>query len=439
MDLIKWTEDLTQVKGNVSQLQATILKIVDKTPNIQQLDELVEIISKADGNQKFLTEKLSSLLESPQIKVGFKFKKLFDDGQLPFVKMMCSVNFKGKVDDSIDYILDYTPNSDVIENIIHDEDSGLPELLPIKDPKLFKKVFIDKLFADPIISLQNITDINSLNNSKLIVKGEFILKSILVDVLNELYPNLYHIDMQFIIERLVNHDILFKISLVYGLVSNLKYKVSMKSSDTVKIQLVGSLFLSYLGGLSLEYSYITLKIWIKGVYTQIFDSFFQLNENITTNVHMLGSLLENEYNFLFNNVEYQTLDTDPYVVKLLINGENVTIGTNSESEESARQNAIKELFKNPKLKSKLLVAHLGEQVEQSETKAKSNDFKTLVTKEKLQVDYEESKVLNVFLVTIRADGFILGSCLNKDKALCRLKCEAMAFDNFQELLTSVSS
>ncbi|CAH6721284.1 hypothetical protein CLIB1444_05S07668 [[Candida] jaroonii] len=424
-DLINLTDDLNQVKQSISQLQASISKILQTTPNEEDIETLMTAISNSNEP---LIDKLKFLISSPHIKLAVKFKQLMEKEQLPFLKMFTAVNLKLlKPDESIDYLLNFEPKNETIDQIIDDENTGLPQLLKIKDDVLIQKIFIDKSFIDPVIYMENVEGVNEINNSKLILKGKYLLNVILVDIINEVYPNLYYQDVEVLIQKMVNIQLLFKLSLIYNLTNNLKYNVSKQSSDEAKIKLIGDLFYSYLGGLSLEYSSVTLKLWIKKIYYRVFKDFFPPNniENLVDDSldNLIGKIYQNEFNFIFKDLKFEIVDTDPYVVKL-----GDIIGTNS-SEEGAKINCIKEFLNNKTLKLEYLNSSMTKAIELKDIYRKSEKFREKSQNKDYNINYSLNEFNNLYQVTIRADQLNLAVCIDSDKALATSRCEAIAYEN----------
>lgn len=424
-DLLNLTDDLNQVKQCISQLQASISKILQATPNEDEMEKLTSYINNSNEP---LIEKLKFLLSSPHIKLAAKFKQLMEKEKLPFLKMFTAINLKLMIpDESINYLLDFDPKNETIDKIIDDENTGLPQLLKIKDDVLIQKIFIDKSFIDPVLYMENVEDINDINNTKLILKGKYLLHYLLIDIINEVYPNLYYQDIEVLIEKMVNIQLLFKFSLLYNLTNNLKYNVSKQSSDEAKIQLIGNLFLSYLGGLSLEYSSMTLKLWIKKIYYRVFKDFFPPNnvENLVDDSldNLIGKIYFNEFNFIFEGLNFEIVDRDPYVVKL----GDVT-GSNS-TEKGAKINCIKELLNNKPLKLEYLKPSMTRAIELKDIYRKSEKFKEKSQNKDYNINYSLNEFNNLYQVTIRADQLNLAVCIDSDKALATSRCEAIAYEN----------
>lgn len=482
-DLVTWNDDLNHAKGSIAQLQAAILQVVKRTPNVQEFNELIQIINRAsaglnDGD-KFLIEKLKLLLNTPQLKIGMKFKQLFELEELPFLKMLTLIHLKLnkdgkewgiKEDQLLNYLLEYHRKEDSDVSVIDADvkelqqlneqivdidaedgngfkpadmnqqaDINLPDLLPIKDDKLFKRTFLHESFIDPLNEIENLEDIANSDNSKLVILGRMVLRGLLIEILMQKYPKLYHEDMLMMVEQLMNVNILFKLSLVYNLVDNFKFKVSDKVPMSEKLTIIGDIFLSYMGGLSFEYSRIKLKIWVYNIYKFILPPILGNHLKAQTNN---PQFIFNQFHFLLSDlpvdVKYEWMDAEPYGVKLYI---TATDGTDEElgiymglssDETSAKVKAIGEFLHDAAMKT-VLTKKYEDYMAKQELKTRAKKFTKLLSSKNIEVSYNQLKLNELYHLTIKIDNLILSTSIDRDETMVKTKGESMAYDNLRVL------
>lgn len=476
-DLVTWNDDLHHARGSLGQLQAAIIQLLKRTPNVEQFNDLIQIINRGntangnggDGQDQFLIEKLKQILTTPQVKIGIKFKQLFELDELPFLKMLTLIQLKlnketKDSDEFMNYLLEYHRNeespkleidSDMKElremdekfDVTNSSDSiQLPDLLPIKDEKLFKRIFLHRSFMDPLTAMENLHDITNYDNSKLVIRGRLILEGLLLEVLLQKYPKMYHEDMIILVNQLLNENILFKLSLIYNLKDNFKFKFSNRISMIEKLRIIGEIFLSYIGGLSYEYSRVKLKIWIYKIYKWILPKVRQ-DLNLQGNN---SELIENQFEFLMKDLsvilEFTQVEHDPYVMKLTISqppegangGQSIGeyVGTNSKDKYTAKVNAIKQFLSNEAL-IPLLMDNYQYQTHKRELHERSQLFNELLKSKSIEVNYSQIQLDQVYHLTIKIDELILSSSFDRDETMVKLKGESMALDNLKVLTNGV--
>lgn len=368
-DLLSWCDDLHQVKGNISQFQATLQQILNKAPSIEDFKELTECLSMAPSDSKGIADKTRNILTSAQLKVAIRMKFLYDQGLLPFLLALSQINLKSpKSDKFVGYLLDYTPPHDVGDSLsdvlklrissksIDLEQPYPPTLPPIGSVNLLSQVLTDKSFRLPsdFLELYLSSDFTLAHNAKLAVKGRRLLEYSLSEILDSKFPHLHEDDLSYLSNRLASSSILTRLALGYNLVKHYKHNVSKDLPIDDKLKILSKIFLAYIGGLSQsDYSYEEIKAWIAKVYDPIVTRFRENNKFLKPIDDMaLAELL-----FLFERVtnvyhvppkkttiEFETLETDPFVVRLTVNNQHLGIGTSSTSEEKAKRNAAAEAY-----------------------------------------------------------------------------------------------
>lgn len=371
-DLLTWCDDLHQVKGNISQLQATLNQILTKAPSLDQYRELSTYLDNPNkGDASSIIDKTRNFLSSSQLKVAVRMKFLYDQGLLPFLLALSQINFKSvKSDKFVGYLLDYTPPRDIGSNLAMvlkqrvnsgkqvNIESFPPVLPPISNESLLNKILTDKSFRQPadFLELDDANDFNRSHNAKLGLRGKRLLEFALIEILDEKLPDIHEDDLYYLQFKLVSTSILTKLAFGYNLADNYKFHFSKEMNLDDKLAKLSNIFLAYIGGLALDgYSFAEIKLWIAKLYEPIIQDF---NENNDT-LKPLNKLALIELNFLFKQVtnmyyippqqttlQFETLETDPHVVKLSINGQTLGIGTSSIGVEEAKVRAASDAFSN---------------------------------------------------------------------------------------------
>lgn len=371
-DLLTWCDDLHQVKGNISQLQATLNQVLTKAPSLEQYKTLSTYLdnpNKADAAG--ILDKTRNFLGSSQLKVAVRMKFLYDQGLLPFLLALTQINFKSlKSDKFVGYLLDYTPPKDVGSNLAKvlkqrvsstkqvNIESYPPVLPPISNQSLLNKILTDKSFRQPsdFLELDDANDFNRSHNAKLSLRGKSLLEFALIEILDEELPDIHEDDLYYLRHKMVSTSILAKLAFGYNLVDSYKFNFSSEMNVDDKLAKLSNIFLAYIGGLALDgYSVGEIKVWIAKLYHPIIQDFNDNNDPLKP----LNKLALIELSFLFKQatslyytplhqtqLEFETLDTDPYVVRLSVDGQLLGIGTSSTDVEQAKIKAAADAFSN---------------------------------------------------------------------------------------------
>lgn len=443
MDYPKLTEDLSQVKGSLAQLQRSINQIVTTIPKFNELGNLIHVLnsnSASNNTDKFVNEKLRSLCFSPPVQLGAKLKQLYENDKLPFLKLLVLLNLKSIPPTTLNYILAYDELSSIkpedVEFLqelqaekIAQVDLDIPSLLPIKDSLLYRKVFLDKSFIDPIIAVVNMDNYVRQFNDRLIQRGRVYLRLILAEIAGYKYPTCFVEDIEVIIDKLMDINLLFKFSMIYRLIDQLKYKLLDKLTPDRKIELIGNLFLSYVGGLSIEQLMNDMKIWIYKLYRNILPKVKSSLQSFPTK--QLPAMIYSQFNFMFDGTGYrfEVLETDPYVVKLYIKQFSY-IGTSAVSEEMAKINAVKELLTDKPAKTKIFI----EQLSSDGLEELVARFHKLIQLNNIVVSYDTNSAGSLFHCAVRWNAVTLGIGIDNDQATAIKKGEQSSYNNLRVLL-----
>lgn len=394
-DLLTWCDDLHQVKGNVSQLQATLNQILSKAPTLDQFKQLALILDGPNSaDPRSIGEKTKGLLNSPQLKVAMRLRHLYDLGKLPALLALSKINFKSpKADRFVGYFIDYTPPSDIGDGLPDvlkknikpskqvDVETYPPSLPPIENESLMKKVLTDKSFRQPsdFIELASANDFSRAHNAKLAIKGRSLMELALYDILEQDFPEMHEEDVCILRYKLMSPSILTKLTLGYNLVEHYQFNFSDSILVQDKLQILAKIFLSYIAGLSLDkYSFDEICKWVHKLYKPIISELGAQNDTRPLNKFALS-----EIKFLFNQIDkaskseisltFEKVEEDPYVVKLSANGEGLGIGTSSVSEDQARERAATDAMSNKEKLDTVIMLFLKMHQFSKDTEAESDD------------------------------------------------------------------
>lgn len=388
-DLLLWCDDLHQVRGNISQLQATLNQVLAKAPSVSQYKELVKNYDTGTpanlSPAPQLLEKLRASLNSPQVKVAVRLKSLYDRGNLPFLLALARINFKSvRADRYVGYLLDYNPPKGA--NVILEEQPPVyniektklypPLLPPIENKSLLKLVLTDKSMRQPsdFLELQfadGVQDFNNNHNRKLSMKGATILDLTLVELLDEKFPKAHEDDLQYFKHRLTSTPVLAKLAYCYNLTDSLLHQVSLEMVLQDKLVIFKNVFLAYIGGMSkAQYSYTEIKGWIAKLYDPIISRLEEECKSLDK-LKDITAVAYAEFQFLMARVnnyfetptrkiryDYTTVLEDPFVCQLSIGDLKLGVGTGS-TRMDAKQKAAYETL-NTKETSSLLFTHIIE-------------------------------------------------------------------------------
>lgn len=380
-------EELTQMKGHISQLQATLNQVLLRAPLVTKFKELCGVLEQpgslppALASNPQTVERLKQTINTPQIKVAVRIKELCDKGYLPFLLTLAKCNFKlSKFDRHVGYLMHYKPPKDQVllkegkngRLVGKDIEMYPPSLPPIDNTSLLKLVLTDKSLRQPsdFLELQfhdGHHDFNNNHNRKLALKGKALLEYLLLEILDDKFIHKAHEDdVIYVKNRLTSTMILAKFAYIYNLTDELQHGVSEELNFEDKLVVFKNVFLAYIQALTmLNYSTAEIKRWLEALYEPMMEKLLSKYSDgeILRNVYAVAL---SEFHFLMTRVsnyfeqstkkiryDFNVVELDPYVVTLNIGGEDYSTGTDG-SEIGARQKAAYELFQSKTLRSKLM-------------------------------------------------------------------------------------
>lgn len=368
--LLTVCDDLTQVKGNVSQFQAMVNNIISKAPTREEYEKLLKTIrlGEAPGETKQTIERLEQLITVLQTKVAVRLKELFLAGYLPLLTSLSKINFKSNIEDQfVSYFMDYNPvlPSNVVQDLRvlqgkkadHltapiDIISYPPTLPAINSTILLLRIMTDRSYRQPLDFIElSSNDYNKSHNGRLVLRGRAIMQLCLVEVLEESYSRLLDEDIQFISHKLMAPIILTKFAFGYNLVDHLKYNVSVDADYEEKLQIIGNIFLAYMGGLKTEgYDLSDLKLFVKRLYEPVIADYMNKNDVLSkvalVELDLLFKLITNLLYLPRENIRYEIIqvESDPHVARILVDNEELGSGVSSVSFEEAKCRAAQDIL-----------------------------------------------------------------------------------------------
>ncbi|CCE81590.1 Piso0_002251 [Millerozyma farinosa CBS 7064] len=379
-DLLTWCDDLHQVKGNISQLQATLNHVLNKAPSIEEYKQISTYLEEA-GNRdsKSIVDKTRNFLMTSQLKVAVRMKFLYEQGMLPFLLALSQINFKSsKADKFVGYLIDYTPPKDIgttlskaLKQRINshkkvDVSTYPPTLPPIGNEHLLRVVLTDKSFRQPSDFLESVdaADFSRSHNAKLGLRGRCLLELLLTELLDSNVPSIHEDDLYYLRNKLLSPLVLTKLALGYNLTDNFQHHCSNEISAKDKMKILSNVFLAYVGGLAVDgYSMEEIKLWVKGLFDPIFQDISASYQPLKP----FSKIALIELEFLFKQVtslyavspehteiNFESLETNPFVVKLVVDGQTLGIGTSSSSVEEAKEKAATEALMSKEKVDELL-------------------------------------------------------------------------------------
>ncbi|PVH16962.1 uncharacterized protein CXQ87_004520 [Candidozyma duobushaemuli] len=380
-------EELIQMKGHISQLQATLNQVLSRAPSVAKYKELCGVMESPASLPPVLAsapqmvDKLKQTVNTPQIKVAVRIKELCDKGYLPFLLTLAKCNFKStKLDRHVGYIMHYKPPKDQ-ESLKEEENGHLvgkdiemypPSLPPIEDNSLLKLVLTDKSLRQPPDFLESQFheghhDFNNNHNRKLAIKGKALLDYLLLEILDDKFIHKAHEDdVVYVKNRLTSTMILAKFAYLYNLTDELQHAVSDELAFEDKLVVFKNVFLAYIQALTMsKYSTAEIKRWLEALYEPMLAKLSReySDGEILKNVYAVAL---SEFHFLMTRVnnyfeqptkkiryDFNVVESEPFVVTLNIAGEDYSTGTDN-TEVGARQKAAYELFQSKTLRFKLM-------------------------------------------------------------------------------------
>lgn len=259
-------------------LQKQIKLIIDHSPDIHQLNELMGSNLQLDNDSKIF------LQQNDLIKLAVNLKTLHKEGSLGIFdqivngnvelaakdKPINSANYDIKADKKEDSKSDNTEKNSQLElsGQVITSNSSLPPLPEIKDPYLYGRVFIHKSTINNKSYLQQ-SELLKSHNERLEFLGDSILNNLVTIIIYERFPGASEGDMSKIRSLLINNATLTEFSLSYGFDLKLKSNIHDQFLRQGKQKIFADIFEAYIGALALERKFELLGI--KSFLLDLFD------------------------------------------------------------------------------------------------------------------------------------------------------------------------
>lgn len=381
-ELLARCDDFHQVRGNISQFQATLNQILSRTPTVAEYKHLMKTYGSDDSLDSWapnILEKLRMLLHSPQMKVAVRLRSLYDKGYLPFLLGMSKINFKSnKCDRYVGYLLDYTPTKSLFSDIYKEQKDKLnegtqdiemypPSLPPILDPLLLKLVLTDKSLRLPKDMLENFELLHThLHNRKLALSGGALLNYVLIEIIEGIMPNAHEDDVVYLKSRLTSTHVLAKLAYTYNLPEAIEHNVSTEMPVEDKLVIFKNVFLAYVGALVQDkYSVTEIRTWVQSLVKPFLSRLeAQKNSGLKNQYEVAYAELQ----FLLARVnsyvqeptkkihwDFQVMEEieDAYAFRLIVGGLALAVGTGSDF-LTAKRRAVYFSLKDKNFRSALL-------------------------------------------------------------------------------------
>lgn len=364
-------EDLTRVRSDISQLQATFKKILETTPSWERYIYLLNLANsngKNSGETLVAIERLKNVIFLPQTKVAVRLKQLYDLGKLPVLTTLSNINFKANAqeeakqkEDILEFLnLDPEPSARAItDGMVADwkpsDYYSYPPTLPlIVDQLLLLRVCTDKSYRQLVDFVETTSfKFTNTHNAKLVIQGKAILKYLLLEILDDKFPNLYEQDLNLILARLMSMELLAKFAFAYNLVDPLKYNLPDDTNDERILEVCGGIFAAYVAGLQAEhYELDEIKGWIYKLYKPLVTDLFATSKPVEkvamVEFQSLVKLITCLNKMPYDNIQYDAFEVkqDPFVAQIEVEGEILGTGTSSASYEEARDRAAVDIMES---------------------------------------------------------------------------------------------
>lgn len=371
-DILTWCDELHPLKGNISQLQATLGLILARAPTVVEYNQLQRTIDgPSSDDHKLLEPKLRALVGLAQVRVAVRLRALYSRGNLPFLMTLMKINFKSnKADKFVGYLVDYKPQStsemlpdSVTKGVLKrkardvaDAVASYPPTLPvILSSGLRKRIFTHKSYRQisDFLEADSADQYALAHNSKLALQGRSLLDVALLQLLDKKFPTVQSEDLELMKYRLASTLVLTKMAMGYNLSQHMNHNISNQLSNEGKMEVLLTVFLAYLGALPLDgYSMNEVCLWIEKLYDPIVGD---VQPEHTTTSRLLA---RSELGFLLGDkLRFENVESDPFVVKAFYKDTEIAVGTNSD-QTTAMAVALEAALANKSLLDGLLRAQL---------------------------------------------------------------------------------
>lgn len=349
--------DMNQLEHSTKTMQKCVSSILEKAPNCNQLQYLIESDEIDNGIRL-------ELQDNPLIDTASKLKSLHEIGKLPILDQI--INDEVKISDDDLKKLKKIPaksnsvkvNSprDVVPEIastgVHHD---MPPLPPINDPKLFERVFIHK----STVNNKQYLEANHLlhsHNERLEFYGDSILNNLATLIIFKEFPDSTEGDLSKIRSKLVSNKTLIKIAFQYGFDKKLRSRISDDVLKTGDKKIFADVFEAYIGALAMErgFDLEDVKEWLAKVYAPLIHELKieYIEEPIDREAKskLYGLIGQDDLHPVYNTLQMGDGIHNKFIVQCTINGEELGRGTANNLKEAGLRAAMAGLNNNEVLK-----------------------------------------------------------------------------------------
>ncbi|OUM54007.1 hypothetical protein BVG19_g3345 [[Candida] boidinii] len=302
--------EILSLEHAITTLQQSIQKIVDDSPDINQLNKFIENFGRSNlTNEKDFTETIVILSRNQKIELSAKLKTLYNEKKLKLFDELLEFNENSEIKGientslklkrimqetqndvtdniNINNIIDKGSNSDIAEKFDesnkdiqmripkYNPGKNYPPILPrIMDPVIESKVFMHKSKVNGSKYLSK-EDMLHSHNERFEFLGDSILNNLITIMLYKNFPNANEGELSIMRSKLVNNAILSEWSQLYGF----HKKLNAELSDNLKngnLKIYADIFEAYIGGLIVDNSlnFENIRTWLYLLCAPIFKDF----------------------------------------------------------------------------------------------------------------------------------------------------------------------
>ncbi|RCK63492.1 hypothetical protein Cantr_09987 [Candida viswanathii] len=336
-------KDINLILSNLNR------SIFSMTPTAKEWDQL--LLAGNDKKNKDRT-RIREITNSPYGIIVVRLRELCGGGKLPLLEMLSQLTLKASNDyDAADFLMSYNPEIDETEvnsavglafrrkksNFLKQDAYSYPPILP----KIQSKALIIPICTDK--SYRRVEDLMAPEATT----GFYLSRAIL----KESGFGLPDLEVEAISHKLLSNTILTKFAFGYNLVDCAKYDLSADANFEEKLDILGNLFLAYIGGLGQEsYSMDLLKKFVKQLYGPVINDYLEKFDPLATvGLLELDLVLKSRTNLKYaphKNFVYgvREIKKDPHVAQILVDGIELATGVSFKSFNDAKCGAANSVF-----------------------------------------------------------------------------------------------
>ncbi|CAX42319.1 RNAse III, putative [Candida dubliniensis CD36] len=354
--------DMNQLEHSTKTMQKCVSSILEKAPNCNQLQYLIES-NEIDNSTRI------ELQDNPLISTATKLKSLHEIGKLPILDQI--INDEVEISENDLKNLKKVPvkSNSVKVNSHRDTvpeiestgvDHDMPPLPPIKDPKLFERVFVHR----STVNNKQYLEANQLlhsHNERLEFYGDSILNNLVTLIIFKEFPDSAEGDLSKIRSRLVNNKTLVKFAFQYGFDKKLRTRISENVLKTGDQKIFADVFEAYIGALALEKGLEVedVKEWLAKLYAPLIHElkieYIEDPIDREAKSKLYALIGQDDLHPIYNTIQMGDGINHKFIVQCTINGEELGRGSANSLKEAGLRAAMAGL-NNTEILKKYFVA-----------------------------------------------------------------------------------